>query len=52
MHGDDGQLHLSMAQELLIRRLDVPLEFDRPAWLEAASDSTEASSCDREAEFT
>ena len=52
MHGDDGQLHLSMAQELLIRRLDVPLEFDRPDWLDAASDSTEVSPCDGEAEVT
>lgn len=39
MHGDDGQLHLSMAQELLIRRLEEPLVFDRPPWLDAASGS-------------
>ena len=25
MHGEDGSLHLSMAQELLIRKLDVPM---------------------------
>jgi acyl-CoA thioesterase II len=33
MHGEDGSLHLSMAQELLIRRLEVPLVFETPAWL-------------------
>ena len=26
MHGEDGTLHLSMAQELLIRELDEPLQ--------------------------
>ncbi len=52
MHGDDGQLHLSMAQELLIRRHEVPLEFDRPDWLDAASDSTEVSPRDGESEVT
>jgi acyl-CoA thioesterase-2 len=35
MHGEDGTLHLSMAQELLIRKLDVPLVFETPPWLEA-----------------
>jgi acyl-CoA thioesterase-2 len=30
MHGEDGMLHLSMAQELLIRPLEVPLMFERP----------------------
>jgi acyl-CoA thioesterase-2 len=38
MHGDDGQLHLSMAQELLIRRLEVPLVLERPHWLDSTSD--------------
>ncbi len=52
MHGDDGQLHLSMAQELLIRRHEVPLEFDRPDWLDAASDSTEVSPRDGESGVT
>jgi acyl-CoA thioesterase II len=37
MHGEDGTLHLSMAQELLIRRLEVPLVFDRPPWLPRAA---------------
>lgn len=36
MHGEDGTLHLSMAQELLIRELDEPLVFEPPAWLERA----------------
>jgi acyl-CoA thioesterase II len=35
MHGADGQLHLSMAQELLIRRLETPLLLERPRWLDA-----------------
>ncbi len=39
MHGEDGSLHLSMAQELLIRRLEVPLVFEAPAWLERASNA-------------
>ena len=30
MHGEDGTLHLSMAQELLIRELDEPLQFEIP----------------------
>jgi acyl-CoA thioesterase-2 len=34
MHGEDGTLHLSMAQELLIRKLDVPLVFEPPPWAE------------------
>ena len=32
MHGEDGSLHLSMAQELLIRELDEPLVFEAPPW--------------------
>jgi acyl-CoA thioesterase-2 len=34
MHGEDGTLHLSMVQELLIRELDEPMVFETPAWLE------------------
>jgi len=34
MHGEDGTLHLSMAQELLIRRLETPLVFEAPPWVE------------------
>ena len=34
MHGEDGLLNLSMAQELLIRKLDVPLVFEAPPWVE------------------
>ena len=30
MHGEDGSLHLSMAQELLIRELDEPLQIASP----------------------
>lgn len=30
MHGEDGSLHLSMAQELLIRELDDPLVLEAP----------------------
>jgi acyl-CoA thioesterase-2 len=37
MHGEDGSLHLSMAQELLIRKLDVPEVFEAPIWLQRAS---------------
>ena len=39
MHGEDGPLHLSMAQELLIRKLDEPMVFKAPPWVdrEAAS---------------
>ena len=29
MHGEDGTLHLSMAQELLIRELDEPMVCSR-----------------------
>ncbi|HEY1650320.1 MAG TPA: acyl-CoA thioesterase domain-containing protein [Acidimicrobiales bacterium] len=36
MHGEDGTLHLSMAQELLIRKLETPLVFETPPWLERA----------------
>ncbi len=36
MYGEDGRLHLSMAQELLIRRLEVPLVFERPPWLDSS----------------
>ena len=32
MHGEDGTLHLSMAQELLIRELDEPLRVQAPTW--------------------
>jgi acyl-CoA thioesterase II len=33
MHGEDGSLHLSMAQELLIRELDEPLTLpEHPPW--------------------
>ena len=34
MHSEDGTLHLSMAQELLIRKLETPLVFETPRWLE------------------
>ncbi len=34
MHGEDGTLHLSMAQELLIRELEEPLVFEPPAWVQ------------------
>jgi acyl-CoA thioesterase-2 len=39
MHGEDGTLHLSMAQELLIRKLETPLVFETPPWLEGAAGS-------------
>jgi len=32
MYGEDGTLHLSMAQELLIRELDQPLQAKAPEW--------------------
>jgi hypothetical protein len=32
MHGEDGTLHLSMAQELLIRVLDEPLPIPSSLW--------------------
>jgi acyl-CoA thioesterase II len=41
MHGEDGLLHLSMAQELLIRRLEVPLVFDPPPWVAKVHGRTE-----------
>jgi acyl-CoA thioesterase-2 len=34
MHGEDGSLHLSMAQELLIRELDEPMTFKAPPWVD------------------
>jgi acyl-CoA thioesterase-2 len=34
MHGEDGTLHLSMAQELLIRELDEPLQITTPGWVD------------------
>jgi acyl-CoA thioesterase-2 len=34
MHDEDGMLHLSMAQELLIRELDEPLVFEPPSRLD------------------
>jgi acyl-CoA thioesterase-2 len=34
MHGEDGTLHLSMAQELLIRELDEPLQITTPSWVD------------------
>ena len=42
MHGEDGTLHLSMAQELLIRRLEVPLVFETPAWAGRAQSANAA----------
>ena len=38
MHGEDGTLHLSMAQELLIRRLETPLVMEAPPWVERAAE--------------
>jgi hypothetical protein len=32
MYGDDGVLYQSMAQELLIRELEVPITFEAPPW--------------------
>jgi acyl-CoA thioesterase-2 len=34
MHGEDGKLHLSMAQELLIRELDEPIVLPAPSWVD------------------
>jgi acyl-CoA thioesterase-2 len=34
IHGADGTLHMSMAQELLIRELETPIQFDEAPWLE------------------
>jgi acyl-CoA thioesterase-2 len=36
MYGDDGVLYQSMAQELLIRELEVPLVFEAPPWADKA----------------
>ena len=36
MHGEDGMLYLSMAQELLIRKLEVPINFEAPPWADKA----------------
>jgi len=41
MHGEDGSLHLSMAQELLIRELEEPLVFDAPPWVGRGAASEE-----------
>ncbi len=51
MHGDDGTLHLSMAQELLIRELEVPLDLGKkPPWVErAAEQRAERARRDRDA---
>jgi hypothetical protein len=38
MHGEDGTLHLSMAQELLIRELDEPLQVVAPPWADRNGD--------------
>jgi acyl-CoA thioesterase-2 len=38
MHGEDGSLHLSMAQELLIRRLETPLAIEAPPWMQQAAE--------------
>jgi acyl-CoA thioesterase-2 len=37
MHDAAGTLHLSMAQELLIRELDEPMVFTAPSWVERGS---------------
>jgi acyl-CoA thioesterase-2 len=39
MHDEDGTLHLSMAQELLIRELDEPMVFEAPPWLKRDGDN-------------
>jgi acyl-CoA thioesterase-2 len=36
MHGADGALFMSMAQELLIRKLQVPINFEAPPWADRA----------------
>jgi hypothetical protein len=48
MHGEDGTLHLSMAQELLIRELDEPLQMTSPQWTDrdAATPTPTASGGD------
>ena len=43
MHGEDGRLHLSMAQELLIRELDEPLVFEPPSWADRRGKDGEGS---------
>ncbi len=40
MHGQDGTLHLSMAQELLIRELDEPIVFEPPSLRRAGVTTT------------
>ena len=40
MHGEDGTLHLSMAQELLIRELDEPLVITAPSWVDRDAPTT------------
>ena len=42
MHGADGTLHLSMAQELLIRELDEPMIFKAPSWVDRGGDDGSA----------
>jgi acyl-CoA thioesterase-2 len=37
MHDAAGNLHLSMAQELLIRELDEPMVFKAPSWMDRGS---------------
>ena len=37
MHDASGVLHLSMAQELLIRELDEPMVFEAPSWVDRGS---------------
>ena len=37
MRGEDGTLHLSMAQELLIRKLETPLVVEAPPWVQRAA---------------
>ncbi len=41
MHGEDGTLHLSMAQELLIRELEVPIVFENRVLRQAGSAGTD-----------
>jgi hypothetical protein len=50
MHGEDGTLHLSMAQELLIRELDEPMVLpETPPWLRRAEDRDgDAAATERE----
>jgi hypothetical protein len=37
MCGEDGRLYLSMAQELLMRELEVPLNVAPPPWVDGAT---------------